>query len=200
MSIGRGFRPGHSRPACANCPPRCIHCREVMFTASTTKSNLWMYGSKLRPRSIRPRAVRGRQCLRMSLVKCALGAKRCIAKLRLERVGRTLPIVISRQGANAVGLMAPTFLGPPHKRQRASKFTWKWVKSSLGGEVHSFSEMADIASIVRKFYEHSADSPPSMIGFGDCGSPSSHPKGEQTTTDKSLETGELGDVYEKRAV
>ena len=52
----------------------------------------------------------------------------------------------------AIGLMSSSLTGPPHVLFRASKFTRKLVKSSLGGEVYGLSEMVEHMSALREFY------------------------------------------------
>ena len=67
----------------------------------------------------------------------------------------------------------------------SSKFTRKFVKRSLGGEVYAYSEMADHVSLLREFYAHFLDLPLGLVGSEDCERPFTHLKNKKIITEKS---------------
>ena len=105
-----------------------------------------------------------------------------------------------------IGLMSSSLSGPCHVLQWTSKFTRKLVKSSLGGEVYAFSEMADHMALIREFYAPFVGSSPGTVGLEDCESLFNHLRTKKMITEKflvtqflstqqSLEDKELDNIY-----
>ena len=110
-----------------------------------------------------------------------------------------------RRLGHVIGLMSSALRGPRHIIQWTSKL----AKSSLSGEAHAPSEMADhMASreMLRGLYAHFLNLPPGKVGLEDCECLFTHSKNKEITTEtllvrrflaiqQTLETQELGDVY-----
>ena len=79
-----------------------------------------------------------------------------------------------RRPGFAIGFLPSTVHAPCRVLQWSSKFTRKMVKSSLGGQVYAFSEMADRAALLRDFFNSSVDLQPRMVGLEGCEGPFAH--------------------------
>ena len=85
-----------------------------------------------------------------------------------------------------IGITPSSLSGPRNVLQRASKFTRRLVKSSLGGEVYSFSKMIDHMALSRGFYAPFSRISPSMVGMEDCESLFTHLENREMVTEKYL--------------
>ena len=70
-------------------------------------------------------------------------------------VGRCLwdqPTEGKCRSGHVIGLTSSTLKGPRNILQQRSKFTRKMAKSSLGGEVHALSEIADHMLLLKDYH------------------------------------------------
>ena len=80
--------------------------------------------------------------------------------------------------------MSPNLCVACHIIHWASQFTRRLVRSSLGGEVYTFSAKWGHMSILREFYGHFTDVYPGMAGLEDCESLFAHLKKNKVIAEK----------------
>ena len=104
-----------------------------------------------------------------------------------------------------IALMSSTLTGSAHIPQWPSKFTRKYVKSSLGGEIFALSDMRDHAEMIREFFTALGHEKIRSYGLIDCESLLPHLRTERLGTEKfgarqfrsildALGSGDLGNV------